>query len=29
MSFDEIGYPAIGIGGTNEVGKLVELLKEP
>ena len=29
MSFEEIRYPAIGIGGTNEVGKLVELLKKP
>ena len=26
MSFEEIGYPALGLGGVNEVDKLVELI---
>ncbi len=26
MSFEEIGYPALGLGGVNEVDRLVELI---
>ena len=28
MSFEEIGYPAIGLGGVNEIDKLIDLLIE-
>jgi len=28
LSYEELGFPAIGLGGTNEVDRLVELLKQ-
>ena len=28
MSFEEIGYPALGLGGVNEVNRLIELIGE-